>query len=269
MSGIVRLPATAQEAPIRVMVVDDEPVARQRLARLLAAIPGVVLVGVHGSGRDALQAIGTAEPEVVLLDIAMPGLDGLDVARRAAARPGGGPLVVFVTAYDEHALEAFRVHAADYVLKPTDQKRLGDALEHARAHVRRRRAERAALATEAAAVDAAHLARIALRDGHRTHHVPVPDLLWIESFGNYTRVFTPASRYIHRATMAAVAAQLAPHGFVRIHRTVIVNSARVRELRPRGSGHCEVVLDTGARLPVSRTFRGAIERLLRGSDPGD
>lgn len=252
---------TPLEAPIRVLVVDDEPTARQRMLRLLGGVPGVTVVGVCGSGREALAAVEHHDPELVFLDISMPGVDGMAVARRLSSGQGG-PLVVFVTAYDEHALEAFRVRAADYVLKPIDQTRLREALEHARVSVRRMRAERAAMPAQGAAGGLPlSMGRFAIRDGHRTHLVPVADLLWVESFGNYARVYTPTTRYIHRATMASIAEHLAPYGFVRIHRTVIVNSAHVTQLRPRGSGQYEVTLDTGTRLRVSRTFRNVLEAL--------
>jgi two-component system LytT family response regulator len=109
--------------------------------------------------------------------------------------------------------------------------------------------------------------RFAIRDGRRTHLVSVADLLWIESLGNYARVHTATSRYVHRATMASISKQLAPHGFARIHRTVIVNVARIAQVRPRGSGQYEVVLDTGTRLRVSRTFRSALESVWRVPPP--
>jgi two-component system LytT family response regulator len=184
----------------------------------------------------------------------MPGLDGLDVARRLGT-PDARPVVVFVTAYDEHALAAFRLHAADYVLKPVDRERLRDAVEHAR-----RSARAAALASPAAAEA---VPRFAVRDGRRSHLVPVADILWVESYGNYARLYTAAARFIHRATMEQIAERLAPHGFVRIHRTAIVNAARVVRLRPAGSGQHEAQLDTGVRLRVSRTFRGALDALQR------
>jgi len=269
MTDVVLMPATAQEPPLRALVVDDEPVARQRMTRLLGVLPNVQVVGVAGSGREALQRIAECRPEIVFLDIAMPGIDGLELARRAGASADGGPLVVFVTAYDVHALEAFRVHAVDYVLKPVSRARLHDALEHARTQVRRRRIEHTTTgeaapgsATTGHAPTNAHLARLTLRDGHRAIHVPVPEVAWIESFGNYARVYTTTTCLMHRATMTTIANEMAPHGFVRIHRRVIVNVARVRETRPKGGGHCQVVLDTGARLPVSRTYRPTLERAL-------
>jgi two-component system LytT family response regulator len=242
--------APVAERPLRVMVVDDEPTARQRIARLLGRLADVTLVAECGSGRDALEAARAHAPDVVFLDIAMPGLDGLDVARRLGEVEGGGPLVVFVTAYDEHAVAAFRVHAADYVVKPLDEERLRDAVEHARRTLGRGRGAEAAPAAAP---------RLTIRDGHRTHFVAIPDILWVESFGNYARVHTAAGRFIHRATMTQLAEQLAPHGFARIHRTAIVNARRVVRLRPTGSGQYEAHLDVGLRLRVSRTFRSGLD----------
>lgn len=244
---------TAPERALRVIVVDDEPTARQRIARLLREIPSVSLVAECASGREALAEARARRPDVVFLDVAMPGLDGLTVARRL----GGGddaPLVVFVTAYDEHAVDAFRVHAADFVVKPLDRERLRDAVEHARRTLRLRRAPAPDLPNTAPP-------RLAIRDGHRAHFVPLADVLWVESFGNYARVHTAAARFIHRATMAQLAEQLAPHGFARLHRSAIVNVGRIARLRPAGSGQYEALLDTGVRLRVSRTFRGEVERL--------
>jgi two-component system, LytTR family, response regulator len=257
---------TADPDPaLRVLVVDDEPTARKRMVRLLGEIPAVRVVGECNNGRDALQAVRKKSPDVVFLDIAMPGIDGLSVAKRLAA--DHGPLVVFVTAYDDHAVEAFRIHAADYVVKPLDRVRLRDAVEHARVAIRRARAESVVPDAESPAVMAPNGGRIALRDGYRTHVVTIGDVLWVESFGNYTRVHTTISRYTHRATMNQLAEQLAPHGFARIHRTTIVNTARIVRLQSRGRGHYEAVLDTGQRLRVGRTFRTALDAAIATSSP--
>jgi two-component system, LytTR family, response regulator len=262
VGAVVHLPAGNAESPIRVLVVDDEPTARQRMVRLLGGMPGVTTVGVCVSGREAIEVARLQEPELIFLDIAMPGIDGLEVARRSIAPDG--PVVIFVTAYDEHALEAFRIHAADYVLKPIDQARLRDAVEHARTSIRRMRSEREAhAAPDGGGSRFPAATRFAVRDGRRTYFVAVSDILWIESFGNYARVYSSTSRYIHRATMASIAAELAPHGFARIHRTVIVNVARITQLRPTGSGQYEVILDSGTRLRVSRTFRSTLESVWR------
>ena len=241
-------PEPTDEA-LRVVIADDEPAALRRLARLLREMPDVAVVGECGSGREALEAARTLAPDVLFLDIEMPGLDGLAVARQLAVEDG--PLVVFVTAYDEHAIAAFRVHAADYVVKPLDRARLRDAVEHARrtAHARR-------------APSAATLPRLAVRDGYRTHFVPLSELLWVESFGNYVRVHTPRVRHLHRATMAQVARQLAPLGFTRIHRHAIVNAARIVHLGPGRDGHYEVCLDSGLRLRVGRTYRAPVAAML-------
>ena len=257
MTAVVPFTAAAVDQYLRVLIVDDEPTARRRIVRLLGEIPGVTVVGECASGRDALRVIGAQPLDLMFLDISMPGLDGLAVARHVSATHG--PLVVFVTAYDEHALEAFRVHAADYVLKPIDRERLRDAVEHARVTVRRVRAESAGGdSADGSGGTTASPARLALRDGYRTHVVPVSDVLWVESYGNYTRVYTPVARYIHRATMVGLSEELAPHGFARIHRSAIVNTARIVRLQPRGSGQYEAVLDTGLRLRVSRTYRAAL-----------
>lgn len=272
-SMVLPTPAAMPDPVLRVLVVDDEPTARRRIVRLLSEIAGVTVVGECNCGRDALHAVRLKAPDLVFLDIAMPGLDGLSVAKRLAGEHG--PLVVFVTAYDEHALEAFRVHAADYVLKPLDRVRLRDAVEHARLAVRRARAERAAghagtgtpADTGVVTASGNGSKRLALRDGCRTHVVPLSDVLWVESFGNYARVYTTITRYIHRTTMAQLAEQLTPHGFARIHRTAIVNTARVVRLQPRGSGRYEALLDTGVRLRVSRTYRTSLDALWRRSRP--
>ncbi|HKG95389.1 MAG TPA: LytTR family DNA-binding domain-containing protein [Gemmatimonadaceae bacterium] len=266
MSEVLPAPAAGPDPILEVLIVDDEPTARHRIARLLREIPGVTVVGECGSGRDALHAVRSRAPDLVFLDIAMPGLDGLAVAKQLAAP--GGPLVVFVTAYDEHALEAYRIHAADYVLKPLGRSRLRDAVEHARLTVRRARAEHAACrgdgGGEGAAAAAPGPRRLALRDGHRTHVVPIPDVLWVESFGNYARVYTTLARYIHRTTMTRLAERLARHGFVRIHRSAIVNTAHIVRVQPRGSGQYEALLDTGLRLRVSRTYRDVLDATWRG-----
>ena len=243
-------------SPLRVIVVDDEPTALRRLARLLSEIPAVEVVRGCASGRDALLAVAAHRPDVVFLDVEMPGLNGLEVARRLR---DGGPPVVFVTAYDAHAIEAFRLHAADYVVKPLDPARLRDTVEHVRHLIPRREAASRASDVEPSAAPALAAPRVVIRDGRREHYVRVADILWVESYGNYARVYATGGRYIHRATMQRIQTQLAPHGFARIHRTMIVNVARVVRVQPMGSGQCEAVLDTGIRLRVSRTYRAELD----------
>jgi two-component system LytT family response regulator len=245
----------AMATPLRVLVVDDEPTALRRLARLLSEIPGVEVVRSCASGRDALLAVAAHRPDVVFLDVEMPGLNGLEVARRLR---DGGPPVVFVTAYDAHAIEAFRLHAADYVVKPLDPARLRDAVEHVRRMIPVREAASRGPTSEPASAPAT-APRVVIRDGRREHYVRVADILWIESYGNYARVYATGGRYLHRATMQRIQAQLAPYGFARVHRTAIVNVARVVRLQPVGSGQHEAVLDTGVRLRVSRTYRTELE----------
>ena len=245
----------AMATPLRVIVVDDEPTALRRLARLLSEIPAVEVVRGCASGRDALLAVAAHRPDVVFLDVEMPGLNGLEVARRLR---DAGPPVVFVTAYDAHAIEAFRLHAADYVVKPLDPARLRDAVEHVRRMLPRRESGPPGADGDASGAPAT-VPRVVIRDGRREHYVRVADILWVESYGNYARVYATSGRYIHRATMQRIQAQLAPYGFARIHRTAIVNVARVVRVQPVGSGQHEAVLDTGVRLRVSRTYRAELD----------
>ncbi len=258
--------AVPREA-LRVVIVDDEVAARRRMIRLLGELPDVVLLASCGSGREALDAIAVHRPDVVFLDIRMPGLDGLAVANRtrASAPPGAEPpLVVFVTAYDEHALEAFQVHAADYVLKPVDPQRLREAVEHARRTVDRARLARAAADGASPGAGAARptAPRFVTRDGRSSRHLPVHEIVWVESYGNYTRLHTAAGgRFLHRGTMAEVLAALTPHGFARIHREAIVNAHHVARIRPAGSGQYEVLLASGTPLRSSRTYRASLDTL--------
>lgn len=237
---LVRVESTA---PVRILVADDEAAARKRTAHILKTIPGVALLGEYGLGPETLDAARTMRPDVVVLDVGTRDVDGLDVARRLSAEPDGGPLVVFVAASEAHALAAFAVHALDYVVKPLDGARLRDAVAYARRMLGRARGE----------------ARLRVRDGRHSHVVSVADVLWVESLGNYVRLHTASARFVHRSTMRRVADELASHGFVRIHRSAIVNARRVVGLRDRGDGRREAHLDTGLRLRVGPTFRDDIE----------
>lgn len=262
-------PAEGAPTALRVLVADDEPVALRRLARLLAEVPDVRIVAACASGREALRDARALRPDVLFLDVEMPGLDGLAVAR-ALAEERAEPVVVFVTAYDEHAVAAFRVHASDYVVKPLDRARLRDAVEHARraarrAHYASRLEAGAASGAAAEAAPAPRPARFAVRDGRGVRFVPVGDILWVQSFGNYARVHTRAARHIHRGTMASLAEQLEPYGFARVHRTAIANAGHVTGLRRTGTGRVEAVLDTGVRLRVGRAYRAALEQRLLGA----
>jgi two-component system LytT family response regulator len=252
---------TTSAPAFRVIIVDDEPVARQRLRRLLGAEPGLEIVAECEDGASAVAAITQHEADLVLLDVQMPGLDGFGVL---AALPSDRlPLVVFVTAYDEHALRAFDVHALDYVLKPIDPARLHLAVVRARdLHARLSAAERRERTfASLAAAPAAN--RFLVKTNGRMFFVNTADVDWIEADGNYVHLHVGAASHMIRDTIAAVERSLPVGQFARIHRSAIVNVDRVREMRQWSSGDYIVVLTTGTKLKLSRTYRDRIEAVCR------
>jgi two-component system, LytTR family, response regulator len=242
---------------LRVVVADDEPLLRADLARLLAAIPGVTVVGEARHGLEALELVERERPDALFLDIQMPGLDGLGVV--AELDPAAAPAVVFVTAYDAYAVQAFDAAAADYLLKPFDPSRLGRAVERVRA---RRGQDRAAALVQGAAALAArppvgYLERIAARGVGRTALLDVASLRYIEAADNYVRLHADDGVHLSRRTMRDLEAALDPARFARIHRSVIVALARVRDLRALGDGDHELRLEDGTRLTLTRSYRDA------------
>lgn len=248
--------------PLRVLVADDEPIARRGLKKLLAAELDVEVVGEARDGREAVAAIRQLKPDLVLLDVQMPELDGIGVVRELEGRDLPG--IVFVTAYDRYAIAAFDLHAVDYVLKPVQAKRFSTALERAR---RRREWERPdelvhrieKLLSDYGRGEGAP-DRIVVRSGSTTFFVKLEDIQWLEASGNYVRLHTPARdpRALVRETLAHLAEWLPPN-FLRIHRSAIVNLDAVAEVRMESSGDGEVLLKGGARVGLSRRFHGAFE----------
>ena len=244
---------------LRVLVVDDEPLAREGVRLLLARLPDVAVVGEAGDGREAVAAVRRLRPDLVLLDVQMPGADGFAVMEALAAKPL--PLVIFVTAHDAHAVQAFDVHALDYVLKPIAPARLADAVNRARAEIARGVADRPMeAATDKAGADggptvAPYATRFAVRDRDRFLLVRSADLDWVESAANYVRLSARGRDYLLRGTMAEMELRLDPSVFTRIHRSTIVNTARIREIRPDPHGDFHVVLIDGRTLRMSRNYR--------------
>jgi two-component system, LytTR family, response regulator len=242
-------------APVwTVVVADDEPPARQVLTSLLAAHADFAVVAECGDGASALAACEAQPVDLLFLDVQMPGLDGFGVV--GALGPNRWPEIVFVTAFDRHALRAFEAQALDYLLKPFSDERFA----HVLAHVTRRLAARDAgdLRARLAALTRAHEARVrqlVLRDGGRTVIIPWDDIDWIEAEDYCVRFHTTRDRPLVRGSLQQMAARLDPAEFVRIHRSAIVNVTRVREVRPLPSGDHEVLLSTGITLRMSRTFR--------------
>jgi two-component system LytT family response regulator len=238
---------------IRALVVDDEPLARRGIRVRLERAADVEVIGESANGPEAVAAIRELSPDLVFLDVQMPGLDGFGVVEQVGAERM--PPVVFVTAYDAHALKAFDVHALDYLLKPIDDERFDVAVERAR----RRITERAALGRQLAAVLAElRDRRILIKDRGKVIIVNEADVDWVEAEGDYVRIHTGGRGHLLRETMAAMAERLDPARFARIHRSTIVNVSRIRELKPHPNREYTVVLHDGTRLKLSRGYRDAL-----------
>jgi two-component system LytT family response regulator len=257
--------------PIRALIVDDEPAARDTIRALLADDPEVRVVGECGDGRSALEAIRRATPQLVFLDVQMPEMDGFAMLRHLA--PSELPVLVFTTAYDQYALQAFAVHALDYLLKPFDDDRFREALGRAKERVRQGRVHAVTRqlrelldGSEGAGSDARdrYLTRIVVRSGERTVVLAVRDIDWIEADGDCLQIHAGRARYVLRDTMKDLERRLEPARFVRIHRSTIVNVERIRELQPYFRGEYVVILHDGSRLKLSRRSRARLEEVLGG-----
>ena len=247
-------------AKIRALVVDDEPVARDRLVKLLQQQSDVELIGECSNGVDTVTAIERLSPDLVFLDVQMPEMDGFEVVRALEAREV--PAVVFVTAYDEYALRAFEVHALDYLLKPFSSVRFRATLEHARAQLSRHRAGELGRKLLAMAPElwekqilSRPAERLLVRSTGRVHFIRTADIDWCEAAGNYIRLHVGQQEHLLRETMNSLETKLDPRLFVRIHRSTIVNVERIEQLRSSIAGDHTVVLKTGAKLTLSRGYR--------------
>jgi two-component system LytT family response regulator len=251
---------------IRAAIVEDEPPARLGLRTLLAADPQIRLVAECASVDEALHQLRPAAVELLFLDVQLARRTGFDLLQ--ALGPARPPAVVFVTAFDHHALRAFEVDAIDYLLKPFDDARFAQALLRGKERVRQHRAQRlAAQLAETLAPGAPQAARartLTLRDGVRTTVLPEDEIDWIEAQDYYVEIHAGGVSHLHRETLRELEAKLDPGRFARIHRSAIVRLDRVRELRALPSGDAEAVLRDGTRLRVSRRHRKALRAALGG-----
>jgi two-component system, LytTR family, response regulator len=244
---------------IRVVLADDEPLARAALRRGLAELDDVELVGEAQDGPSAVETIVRQRPDLLLLDVQLPGFDGFEVVARV--RDIHLPTILFVSAYDRYALRAFDVHAVDYLLKPFSDERFTAALQRARAQVISRdpvQLERLlALLSERAEAEreGRHAQRFTVREKDVYRILKPKEIDWIESAGNYAQLHVAEHTYLLRTTMTQLERSLEPARFVRIHRTVIVNTDRVREIRADAFSDFEVILTTGRMLRMSRRYR--------------
>jgi two-component system LytT family response regulator len=267
---------TTEAVHLRVLIVDDEPLARDCVRLALRSHSDVDVVGECASGAEALTQILELAPDLVFLDVQMPDLGAFDVIEQIG--PERMPPVIFVTAFDAHALQAFRVHALDYVLKPFDDARVDEALVHARSHITTRREGElgrrlAALLGDrpggtmppsaGAADSSCYLTRFGVRDDDRTRFVPATAVDWFEADGNYVRLHVGATEHRLRTAISVLVRSLDPRQFAQIHRSMIVNLDRVREVQPWFGGDYVAILTDGRRLRVSRTYAPRVLRPLQ------
>jgi two-component system LytT family response regulator len=249
---------------IRTLLVDDEPLARQRLRALLEGDPDIDLVGECGDGRQAVAEVRRLAPELLFLDVQMPLLDGFGVLEALAGTPL--PAVIFVTAYDRYALKAFEVNALDYLLKPFDRTRFGAAVQRAKAQVRQSRSgaldERLRDLLQTVQPRRAGPERLIVKSGGRVYFIRVEDIDWIEAAGNYVRLHVGKEDHLLRESMSGLEARLDASRFVRIHRSTIVNVDRIRELQPAFHGDHVIILHDGKELTLSRSHRERMEAAL-------
>lgn len=262
------------ENPLKTIIVDDESLARRGLKHRLKNIDDVDIVAEAANGREALKLIRERSPDLVFLDIQMPGMDGFDVLR--ALEPGELPAIVFVTAFDDYAIKAFEAHALDYLLKPIEDSRLTEALDRVREHRERKRAveHRKSLLElvgqitgqpirsmhDLAARGVDRLKRketpkLAIRDGGRTTWVKQEDIEWIDAAGDYMCVHAEGETYIMRMTMKQLEKELDPDILQRIHRSTIVNVNRVREMQAHINGEYFLTLNGGHIVKLSRSYK--------------
>ncbi|MFB9067215.1 LytR/AlgR family response regulator transcription factor [Pseudofulvimonas gallinarii] len=264
---------------LRTLIVDDEPLARRGLRLRLAGETDIDIIGECTNGEEAVRVIAAEKPDLVFLDVQMPGLDGFGVLRRLPL--SNLPMVVFVTAFDHYAIGAFEASAVDYLLKPVEEARLSQALFRVREQAQARAASEQrdqllellgsvtgrpelsledALAAGAALPDSRRPVRLAIRDGGKTVLVEETDIDWIDAAGDYMCIHAKGDTHILRGTLRELEAKLDADRFARIHRSTIVNIARVRELRPHINGEYFLTLDGGHEVKLSRSYRDQLRR---------
>ncbi len=247
--------------PLRLVVVDDEPLARTVVKEYAAGDESIEIVAECGNGFDAVKAVAEYHPDLVLLDVQMPKLDGFEVLELL----GGEQPVIFITAYDQYALRAFEVHAVDYLLKPFSKERFHEAMERARERLRARVTrppdEIAAIARDGR-VRTGPADRVLIRDGANVHVLPVDKIDYVEAQDDYVAFTSEGKQYLKDQTLAAVEATLNPDRFVRIHRSFLLNIDRLSKVEMYAKDSRIAILRDGTRLPVSRAGYGRLSQLL-------
>ena len=251
---------------IRTLIVDDEPLGRERIRALLARDPEIEVVEECPDGRRAVAAIERSRPDLVFLDVQMPEMDGFAVLEAIAG--DRMPAIIFVTAYDRYAVQAFEVHALDYLLKSFDRDRFEAALERAKQEIHRSKTgvlnERLAGLLEDLQAKQKRLTRLVVKSGGRIVFLRVDEIDWVEAADNYARIHAGRESHLIRETLQSLEGRLNPEQFLRIHRSTLVNLDRIRELQPIFHGDYVVKLNDGTELTLSRSYR---EKLLEPLGP--
>jgi two-component system, LytTR family, response regulator len=253
---------------IRTVIVDDEDLARRGIRALLSRSADIEVVTECSNAREAIDAVHTHSPDLMFLDVQMPGKTGFDVID--AIEAGSHPHIVFVTAFDEFAIRAFEVNALDYILKPVNERRFEKALERARSALASARDGSVGRRLEQLAADLGHSVpstvgyapdRIPVKTGGRVMVIRIADVDWVKAEHDYVSLHVGTKSWLVRETISSIEARFANAGFVRIHRSTLVNVDRIRELRPLEKGEFQVILHDGVELKLSRNFRAALQRL--------
>jgi two-component system, LytTR family, response regulator len=257
--------------PIRTLIVDDEMLARRRIRNLLRGRDDFEIVAECANGSEAVSAIERHAPDLVFLDMQMPDLDGFGVMKQVR---GKTPVTVFVTAYEHYAVQAFEFHALDYLLKPFDDERFEKTLDWVRTQMQRERLEGctrqllALLEPAHAAASAAPPARLMLKSPGRVQFIHGDEIDWIKAEGYYARLHLGDKSHLMRESLTRLETQLDPHRFQRIHRSIIVNLDRIRELQPQSHGDGLVLLADGTKLRWSRSYRDKLQQSLKSKVSG-
>jgi two-component system, LytTR family, response regulator len=253
-----------ETARLKLLIVDDEPLARERIREMLRADPEIEVIGDCSNGDDAIEAVKASRPDLLLLDIQMPGTDGFGVLE--ALEPGEIPCVIFITAYDQYAVKAFEVYALDYLLKPFDRERFSKAIERAKEHIRKERSEnfndRVLAVLNEIRSKPEYLERLVIRTNGHIFFIKTEEIDWLEAEGNYVRLHSGKESYLLRDAISSLENQLDPKKFLRIHRSAIVNINRIQELQPWFHGEYRVILQDGVQLTLSRSYRDKLNELV-------
>jgi len=250
---------------MRTIIADDESLARKKLRLMLSSESGVQIIAECQDGGETIRALTTYKPDLLMLDIQMPDLDGFEVLRRIS--PDAMPIVIFTTAYDRHAVRAFEAHALDYLLKPFDQERLHQAVNRARAELVKANDREAThrILNYLSANSGRHPRserRLVIKAGGRVVFLSFDEIDWVEAAANYVKINVGKQSYLLRKGIGEIADRLDPAQFVRIHRSMIVNVQRIKELQPVNSGEYIVVLKDGKELSCSRGYRAGLQQLI-------